>query len=260
MTVNHNTKAKEKQMEKNIHGTCPRSTPWGHADHQETIAPGIVEVSTPSHGGVWLSAARVLEMPEMLRAQSRFNNNGNWFEEDCDRVLVVLSFPKLFSPFSVYHALKAARSMSTPDWDYFKFNVDTFCSITEQGRQAFSMAGHWFFENKDKFMFGCQGGGSGGCWGGLDRIDGGESLRYKCAKWPTLHQPFTLDQARADGLEILPIAPSVIAPEPVKFRPVNTPDAGPAHDHRYYQPFDESQCGGVFDGIGTVTSDADSGL
>jgi hypothetical protein len=34
------------------------STPWGAADHVETIAPGIRSVSTPSHGGILLDAAQ----------------------------------------------------------------------------------------------------------------------------------------------------------------------------------------------------------
>lgn len=33
----------------------PRSSPWGHVDQSEQLAPGIYWVSTPSHGGLMIS-------------------------------------------------------------------------------------------------------------------------------------------------------------------------------------------------------------
>lgn len=38
-------------------------TPWGQSDKQSTLAEGIIEVSTPSHGGIRLSTERQKQLP-----------------------------------------------------------------------------------------------------------------------------------------------------------------------------------------------------
>jgi len=43
------------------------STPWGVAYEREELAPGIVEVSTASHGGILLSKELQAQMPAHLR-------------------------------------------------------------------------------------------------------------------------------------------------------------------------------------------------
>jgi hypothetical protein len=45
-------------------------TPWGVADHVSEIAPGVVEVSTPSHGGFHLNAERNAKVPLAWRVAS----------------------------------------------------------------------------------------------------------------------------------------------------------------------------------------------
>ena len=82
--------------------TTPRigmCTPWGIADYIEDIAPGIVLATTPSHGGIWLSTARLDKVPMSWRA-ARFSGdpNSHWFEEDCDWAMVALTFPAAFTP------------------------------------------------------------------------------------------------------------------------------------------------------------------
>lgn len=57
------------------------NTPWGNSDYQKTIAPGIVEVGTPSHGGIWLSPERVAQLPLGI---DNFLHDLRWWEEDCD--------------------------------------------------------------------------------------------------------------------------------------------------------------------------------
>lgn len=74
---------------------CPIYTIWGKADDKPNrIAEGIYHVTTPSHGGYWLSAKRYWDMPEQLRACSFTNDN--WFEEDCSWCAVVLVYPEYF--------------------------------------------------------------------------------------------------------------------------------------------------------------------
>ena len=69
-------------------------TPWGAPDTQTVIAEGIIAVSTPSHGGIWISPERFAEMPEPLRKCSFTKDN--WFEEDCSWCAVALTWPKFF--------------------------------------------------------------------------------------------------------------------------------------------------------------------
>jgi hypothetical protein len=72
------------------------NTPWGRADEHRELAPGIVWITTPSHGGYWLSDDRQAQMPEQYRAVRPFAGKG-WYEEDCDWCLVALSFPEHFT-------------------------------------------------------------------------------------------------------------------------------------------------------------------
>ena len=101
-------------MQQPLNLATPRlNTPWGVADDVTTLAPGICFVSTPSHGGFWLSPERRAEMPEPYRSIKTFAG-GNWYEEDCDCALVILAFPDVFpkeqdtarAVFNAFHARK----------------------------------------------------------------------------------------------------------------------------------------------------------
>lgn len=85
-------------------------TPWGQSDHVEQIAPGILRVSTPSHGGYRVYKSRVEEMPAPLRDFEPFAGAG-WYEEDCDWCVVVLAYPDLFDAWELRGALRMLTSM-----------------------------------------------------------------------------------------------------------------------------------------------------
>jgi hypothetical protein len=61
-------------------------TPWGPSQETYPVIAGMVFVSTASHGGVKLDAARNRQMPEYLRRP------GGWYEEDCEWCLPVIVF------------------------------------------------------------------------------------------------------------------------------------------------------------------------
>ncbi len=61
-----------------------RSTPWGKADHQVTLARGIISYSTPSHGGIWLSPERIEMIKMVLPNVKNWVGGFEWWEEDCD--------------------------------------------------------------------------------------------------------------------------------------------------------------------------------
>jgi hypothetical protein len=58
------------------------SSPWGLIDNVAPLGPDAVAVTTPSHGGIWVSQAALERIPQPLRATAY--SGGGWFEEDCD--------------------------------------------------------------------------------------------------------------------------------------------------------------------------------
>ena len=57
-------------------------SPWGLIDSAAPLGPHAVAVSTPSHGGIWVTAQALETIPEPLRVTAY--SGGGWFEEDCD--------------------------------------------------------------------------------------------------------------------------------------------------------------------------------
>ena len=95
----------------------PAWTPWGQADNEADHAAGIVSYSTPSHGGIHLSEARLAAMPSALSSIKPLAGRG-WYEEDCDWCLPVLAFPECFSDREVKAALETFR---TWHWRHLAF-------------------------------------------------------------------------------------------------------------------------------------------
>jgi hypothetical protein len=58
------------------------SSPWGLIDSALPLGPDAIAVSTPSHGGIWVSPSGMAKIPQPLRATA-YSGDG-WFEEDCD--------------------------------------------------------------------------------------------------------------------------------------------------------------------------------
>ena len=65
------------------------NTPWGYADHTSKLADGIIDCSTPGHGGIHLSQDRVNQLPAGL---TNFTQDLRWWEEDCDWVVPYIIF------------------------------------------------------------------------------------------------------------------------------------------------------------------------
>jgi hypothetical protein len=87
-------------------------TPWGQADPTCTqIAEGILSISTPSHGGFWLSPERLKELPDYIARVKTFTGKPEWFEEDFDWCLVVLAFPELFDDCDRHSAYSIAATL-----------------------------------------------------------------------------------------------------------------------------------------------------
>lgn len=62
------------------------STPWGGINEYTILAEGVISVSTPGHGGLWLSDERIAQLPEHYEP---FTGDKRWAEEDEDAALVL---------------------------------------------------------------------------------------------------------------------------------------------------------------------------
>lgn len=84
--------------------TLNSTSPWGKVQHLSILAPGIVSVSTASHGGIWLSPDRERRIPPAGHAIARQYAPAQWYEEDCDACIVAVCFAAELSPEFVAHA------------------------------------------------------------------------------------------------------------------------------------------------------------
>lgn len=83
------------------------STPWGVSQviEKETL-PGLVFISTASHGGYKVSAERWAELLQAFPAFKSFAGAG-WLEEDCDAALPPLVWPEAFTDQDIHNALRS---------------------------------------------------------------------------------------------------------------------------------------------------------
>lgn len=65
-------------------------TPWGVADYQTEVAPGIMRVETSSHGGIFLDGERNAKIPAYMRRGNAVD--GGWYEEDCEACIPACVF------------------------------------------------------------------------------------------------------------------------------------------------------------------------
>lgn len=82
-----------------------KNSPWGIVQDEETIADGIVYVSTASHGGIWVSPELLGRVQKAMRDYAAYwSGSSQWFEEDCAAQCVVVSFPEYFPAEQVERA------------------------------------------------------------------------------------------------------------------------------------------------------------
>lgn len=85
-----------------------RNSPWGAPDSEKTIADGLIFVSTPSHGGFYLSPDRWATLKEKFPDFQPFNGNIGWLEEDSDWAMAALAFPEYFKDEEICDAIRMA--------------------------------------------------------------------------------------------------------------------------------------------------------
>ena len=67
---------------------APKQSPWGTVQDAIKLADGAWSVSTPSHGGIKLSAKLNAGIPDYMRRED------GWYEEDCDWCIPVMVYPE----------------------------------------------------------------------------------------------------------------------------------------------------------------------
>jgi hypothetical protein len=91
------------------------SSPWGAVQHEHELAPGIVSVSTASHGGIHVAAELLERIPRAWRDfAAKWSGSAAWFEEDCAACGVIVSFPELFSDEALECAKRTAEHYGLP--------------------------------------------------------------------------------------------------------------------------------------------------
>lgn len=88
-------------------------TPWVFADHRKEYAAGIVQYSTPGHGGMKVRDDLNRKIPEYMR------NKGGWYEEDCEWSKVVAVFPDKFGSEEVEIAKRTFRDWFPEEYEKF---------------------------------------------------------------------------------------------------------------------------------------------
>jgi hypothetical protein len=98
------------------------NTPWGKSDFSEKLISGITFYSTPSHGGYKISKKRWDSLHPVYKTV--FNNNEQWFEEDCDWCLLYLAFADEIRPIKgdkmIVIAEDTAKSMFPNAYKQYK--------------------------------------------------------------------------------------------------------------------------------------------
>ena len=100
-----------------MHGTItrnhpPKSTPWGQWQSAVEHIPGIVFVSTASHGGFHLDSERRKEARIRFGKLPTFTGSQAWLEEDCDSALVFLIWAEHSTDEQIHSAVKMVEWMT----------------------------------------------------------------------------------------------------------------------------------------------------
>jgi hypothetical protein len=75
----------------NDNDKAPDDTPWGKKQMQWSNSPGLIEVDTARHGGLYVMPALRERIPDSLKKYSA-DGKGAWWEEDqaCSLPVVAL--------------------------------------------------------------------------------------------------------------------------------------------------------------------------
>ena len=100
---------------------APDWSPWGMPDQIEQPFAGVWSISTPSHGGFYVSAERRAAIPAAwLRSSFAGNGLKGWFEEDVDWCIVALAFPDEWKQWRGKERGEVELTAAQKAFDYWK--------------------------------------------------------------------------------------------------------------------------------------------
>jgi len=99
----------EEERERRAGLRPPRWTPWGEIDSETKVAEGLWSVSTPGHGGIWMSAERRAEYRAIFNDIWDAVPDGPWLEEDEQWEYAALAWPRDMRPGAVFFAARSAH-------------------------------------------------------------------------------------------------------------------------------------------------------
>lgn len=138
-------------------------SPWGRVDWQAQPMPGVINLSTSSHGGYFLGVDRWQALK--ARFPSFLPHAGApWLEEDQDAVLVPLTFPDEVDGWALYRAVASVRSMASGR--YWKpprhwLDVADWLLMSPDGKAVVAKAVQWEREHAHLWQVGSMGTGPG---------------------------------------------------------------------------------------------------
>ena len=226
---------------------CPRHTPWGAAQNIYPKGPGLYFVSTAGHGGLFLSPERLAHFKTLFPTFGGYAGLP-WLEEDVDCVLGTLAFPADFTPEAIFYAVESVTTYKTTypkrgqklSEEVYYFAAERDWLLSSAGDDLRKIAADYSASRVGMW----RRGGCGSTKFGWETFwrRGTESVTTETKNYITDNW-WTDAQVQAHLQKPYPAPAPAAAPKPLPLLP----------------PFNENDCGGVFDGR-CVTSDADSGL
>lgn len=86
-------------------------TPWGPSQSVTPVCPGIADVATAGHGGLYVSSGMDSHIRPLWRQLAQRWAPAGWYEEDSCWALVALTFPQHFSAAVLADARQAVAWM-----------------------------------------------------------------------------------------------------------------------------------------------------
>lgn len=109
-------------------------SPWGKIQHSNEMAPGIYEIYTAGHGGIFVEKHLRNKIPNGFRTTKY--SKGGFFEEDCDCVIPMFFFPEICKN-EEKHQLVAQNLKSMIERGYLPNNKKVLGQITTVLKKGF---------------------------------------------------------------------------------------------------------------------------
>lgn len=110
--------------------THKTTSPWGKVQDQSHIGNGIVEVSTPSHGGIFVPRELLKHIPQADKEYARkWSGSKQWYEEDVAILIPLYYLREFFEPGNRYEKVTDEKIKEHYDKVRRKYIPHTYMEI-----------------------------------------------------------------------------------------------------------------------------------